>query len=95
MGVVDVLAEDGEGQQAVQEYIARHGRKFNAHHATYRARRRVNPVTLDELRDVVDIWAEAALNLTDADLRKMDRLCSAQDRRLNTLNTAAFSMAAE
>ncbi len=82
MGVVDVLAEDGEGQQAVQDYIARHNRKFNAHQATYRARRRVNRVTLEELRDVVDVWAEAALNLTEADLRKMDRLCAAQDRRL-------------
>ncbi|MGE4482667.1 crotonase/enoyl-CoA hydratase family protein [Acidocella sp.] len=82
MGVVDVLAEDGQGEQAAQDYIARHNRKFNAHMATYRARRRVNPVTLEELIDVVDIWAEAAVNLTDADLRKMDRLCAAQDRRL-------------
>jgi DSF synthase len=95
MGVVDVLAEDGEGQQAVQEYIARHNRKFNAHQATYRARRRVDPVTLDELTDVVDIWAEAALNLTEADLRKMDRLCAAQDRRLMAMLPASTMMAAE
>lgn len=94
MGVVDVLAEDGEGQQAAQEYIARHQRKFNAHHATLRARRRVNPVTLAELRDVVDIWAEAALNLTEADLRKMDRLCAAQDRRLALVRSAAPEMIA-
>lgn len=82
IGVVDVLAEDGQGEQAAQDYISRHNRKFNAHMATYRARRRVNPVSLEELIDVVDIWAEAAVNLTEADLRKMDRLCAAQDRRL-------------
>lgn len=87
MGVVDVLAEDGQGQQAAVEYISRHNRKHNAHHAVYRARRRVNPVTLDELIDVVDIWAEAALNLTEADLRKMDRLCAAQNRRLAGLQS--------
>ncbi|WEK52197.1 MAG: crotonase/enoyl-CoA hydratase family protein [Candidatus Kaistia colombiensis] len=87
MGVVDVLAEDGQGQSAVLDYIARHNRKHNAHQALYRARRRVNPVTLDELIDVVDIWAEAALNLTEADLRKMDRLCSAQNRRLASLHS--------
>ena len=87
MGVVDVLAEDGQGQAAVLDYIARHNRKHNAHQALYKARRRVNPVTLDELIDVVDIWAEAALNLTEADLRKMDRLCSAQNRRLASLQT--------
>ncbi|MFG1299728.1 crotonase/enoyl-CoA hydratase family protein [Xanthobacter sp. V3C-3] len=89
MGVVDVLAEDGQGQQAVVDYIARHGRKHNAHHAVYRARRRVNPVTLSELIDVVDIWAEAALNLTEADLRKMDRLCAAQNKRLAGLRPDA------
>jgi DSF synthase len=96
MGIVDVLVEDGAGEQAVQEYIAKHNRKFNAHMATYRARRRVNPVTLNELIDVVDIWAEAALNLTEADLRKMDRLCAAQDRRLAAMQGAEpIMMAAE
>ncbi len=96
MGVVDVLAEDGAGEQAVQEYIGRHSRKFNAHTAVLRARRRVNPVTLNELIDVVDIWAEAALNLTEADLRKMDRLCAAQDRRLAALHSDnPIMMAAE
>ena len=80
MGVVDVLAEDGEGELAVREYIARHDPKHNAHLAVYRSRRRVNPVTLSELRDVVDIWAEAAMNLSDSNLRKMDRLSRAHTR---------------
>ncbi len=88
MGVVDVLAEDGAGELAVREYIARHSRSFNAQLATYRARRRVNPVALEELIRVVDLWAEAALNLTSADLRKMDRLCAAQDRRLARIRAA-------
>jgi len=82
MGVVDVLAEDGQGREAALDYIARHGRRHNAHLHTYRARRRVQPVTLEELRDVVDIWVEACLQLEEPDLRKMLRLCAAQDRRL-------------
>jgi DSF synthase len=94
MGVVDVLAEDGQGQQAAMDYIAKHSRKHNAHLAVYRARRRVNPVTLEELIDVVDIWAEAALNLTEADLRKMDRLCAAQNKRLAGLEAPLPTLAA-
>lgn len=82
IGVVDILAEDGEGEIAVKDYIERNSRKHNAHRAMYRARRRVNPVTYDELRDIVDIWVDAALQLTEPDLRKMARLTSAQDRRL-------------
>ncbi|WP_043830040.1 crotonase/enoyl-CoA hydratase family protein [Muricoccus aerilatus] len=88
MGLVDVLAEDGEGEQAVRDYTERTGRRFNAHRALYETRRRVEPVTLHELRHVVDGWAEAALNLGEADLRKMLRLAGAQDRRMAGLATA-------
>ena len=82
MGVVDVLAEDGEGEAAVRDYIDRNARKFNAHHAMLRTRRQVNPVTVEELRNVVDIWVETAMSVTEPDLRKMERLAQAQKRRL-------------
>lgn len=80
LGLVDVLAEDGQGRQAVRAYIAAHRGKRNAYSAVYQVRRRVNPVSLDELRDVVDIWVDTALKLTDQDLRKMLRIAAAQDR---------------
>jgi DSF synthase len=82
LGVIDALAEDGEGDIAVREYMARNRRKHNAHRAIYRSKRRVNPVTYEELRDIVDIWVDAALELGEPDLRKMMRLTSAQGRRL-------------
>ena len=82
MGVVDVLAEDGEGEATVRDYIDRNARKFNAQHAMFRTRREVNPVTDKELRNVVDIWVETAMSVTEPDLRKMERLAQAQKRRL-------------
>lgn len=82
MGLVDVLAEDGEGERALLEYVDRNSRWHNAHHATYRARRRVDPVTIEELQDVVDVWAEAAVRLSEQDRRRMARLVAAQDRRV-------------
>jgi DSF synthase len=81
MGIVDVLAEDGQGEAAVRDYIQRTDRKHNALQAVYKTRQRVTPLTLSELRDVADIWVAAALRLTSADLRKMERLVGAQDRR--------------
>jgi DSF synthase len=83
MGLVDVLAEDGEGEVALLDYVDRNSRWHNAHQATYRARRRVDPVTLQELRNVVEVWAEAAIRLSDQDLRRMSRLTGAQDRRVS------------
>ena len=88
MGLVDVLADDGEGESVVRDYIEAHRRKWNAHYAMYQARQRVRPVTLEELRDVVDIWVDAALRLQEPDLRKMERLVASQDRRMTALRAA-------
>jgi DSF synthase len=82
MGLVDVLAEDGEGEAALLAHLDRTARFHNAHQATYRARRKVDPVTLQELREVVEVWAEAAMRLSEQDLRRMARLTGAQDRRM-------------
>ncbi len=81
MGIVDVLAENGQGKAAVQSHIQRNAKRHNSHSAIYNVRRRVQPITHEELRDITDIWVEAALRLNDADLRKMQRLTAAQDRR--------------
>ena len=35
---------------------------------------------LDELKDIVDGWVDAAMKLTDKDLRMMRRLAKAQTR---------------
>lgn len=94
MGVVDVLAEDGEGEVTVRRYIAENTRKHNAHRAIYRARRRANPVTFEELSDIVDIWVDAALGLSELDLRKMVRLGAAQDRRMEAAHAPRSSFAA-
>jgi DSF synthase len=81
MGIVDVLAPDGEGEAALLDYIEKNNRRHNALQGHLRARRRVNPVTLEELQEIVDLWAETAIRLTEQDLRLMARLVAAQDRR--------------
>ncbi len=40
----------------------------------------VNPIELGELKRVVDLWADAALQLSDGDLKMMNRLTRAQER---------------
>ncbi len=80
MGLVHVLAEPGEDPQAVRDYIARSRRRHSGHRAVYQAIREVNPVTLDELDRIVEIWADASLRLREQDLKIMERLVGAQDR---------------
>lgn len=90
IGLVDVLADDGEGEAAVRDWIERNDRKHNALQAIFRARRRANPVTLAELTDIVDIWSETALAISDLDVRKMLRLAAAQEKRLARSGHAAL-----
>jgi DSF synthase len=80
LGLVHILAEPGCGEEAVKAYIARNGRKQSGHCGIYEASSRVDPIGLEELEAVVDIWADAALCLSEADLKLMKRLVEAQSR---------------
>jgi DSF synthase len=80
MGIVTQVVDTGEGEAATARWIRDHA----AHHAGYvginRAGRRVNPMTLGELTDIVEVWTDTALSLSDRDLRMMRRLAAAQTR---------------
>ncbi len=83
MGVVDVLAPDGAGPQAVQSFIKKHSSAANGRRAIEMVRREVDPVTYEELMRVVNIWADAALRLSERDLKMMDRLVRAQNKNVD------------
>jgi len=80
LGVVDVLADKGEGEQALFDYIRKQEIKANAFQAVQRAKHRFNPITHGELFDITTIWVDAALKLTEKDLKVMDRLVRSQER---------------
>lgn len=81
MGVIDVLAADGEGVDALYAQIGRNGRRHAAHAVIRQARRIANPVTREEMIRIADLWVEAAMNLGETDLRRMLRVANAQHRR--------------
>ena len=82
MGVIDVLAKDGEGQTAVRQWILGNAKRRNGLQAVYSARKLVQPVTREELDAVVDVWVDAAFRLQDRDLKMMSRIVRAQMRRM-------------
>lgn len=87
MGLIDILAEDGRGEEAVQEYITQSRRHHTVHRRVREVGMRVTPLSLDELRDVTDIWAEHAMKLQETDLRNMERLAGAQLRRVQRVSS--------
>lgn len=82
LGIVDLLVEDGEGEAAIVDYCQRNHKRFAAERAVYLSRRVTSPVELEELLRITNIWAETAMTLTDADVRKMERHADAQERRI-------------
>jgi DSF synthase len=80
LGLVDVLVEDGQGEQAVYDYIEKQARRSNGFIAVQNARKRFNPVTYQELMDITDIWVDTALKLGEKDLRVMDRFVRSQQK---------------
>ena len=91
MGIIDVLAKDGEGESAVQAWIAKNARRRSSHQAVMRVRQQVNPITREELDAVVDTWVDCALRLEDRDMRMMSRVVRAQMERMDAAAAPALA----
>ncbi len=81
LGLVDVLVDPGEGRHTINDFVARNASRHAAQCAVYRAGRRVNPLPYKELYDIALMWVDTVLALSESDLKKMERLAAAQDRR--------------
>ncbi len=79
-GLVHIVAEPGQGIAAAREYMQRNKGHHAATRGVFAAGREVNPLSLDELDRIVNIWADACLELGERDLKVMQRLVSAQDK---------------
>lgn len=80
MGVVDVLAENGEGDKAVSAYIKKQNRANNSYQAIHKVRRIVHPLKYNELLEVANVWLDAAMRLGERDLRIMERIAQSQEK---------------
>ena len=78
-GLVDVVAEDGEGEAAIERVVHEVDPRHRGTLAALRAQRLAAPIRYETLTAIVEQWAESALGLTDRDLRLMERLARAQD----------------
>jgi DSF synthase len=82
MGIVDVLAPDGEGRAAVLNYMHRHTAIAPGLHGFQAAVDRVMPLSYDELNDIVEHWVDTALQLNEKNRRLMAYFARAQATRM-------------
>jgi DSF synthase len=81
LGVVDVLADPGTGEEVFRAYARKTARRRRTLDVLRDVDRRCQPVTHAELIDVTELWIERALELEPQDLRKMERLAQSQVRQ--------------
>ena len=79
--LVDMVVEDAEGEAAIEAMLRAVNPRLRGTLAALEARRHAAPITYESLMAIVDQWVETALQLTDRDLRLMERLARAQVRK--------------
>ena len=80
MGLVDILAESGEGEEAVMRYIKKNHRMFHANQGLRRAIQAASPLDYGAFIRVAEVWVDQAMGLKERDLELMDYLIRAQQR---------------
>lgn len=88
-GLIDMVVEDGEGDAAIDLVVRGVEPRLRGTLAALEARRQAVPVTYESLQTIVDQWADSALQLTDRDLRLMERLARAQLRKVGGADEGA------
>ena len=81
MGVVDYLADPGKGREKLKDYIHESDRRSHSRSLIRLARTKYNRVPYEELLDITELWVDSALQLTERELKTMQRLVRAQNRR--------------
>ena len=79
--LVDVVVEDGEGEEAVEAVMRSVNPRLRGTLAALEARRHAVPITYESLMEIVNQWVDSAMTLADRDLRLMERLARAQARK--------------
>jgi len=88
LGIVHEIVEPGEGESAVRAFIKKSERRHSGLVGARKAIKKVMPLSLDELNEITELWAETALQLSETDLKVMNRLVSAQGRIADRLAAA-------
>ncbi len=80
MGLVDELCAKGEGELAVERFIANHQSRVKARLKVQQSRNRHEALDRAEGTRIVEDWVETAMCLTAEERRSMDMLIMMQER---------------
>lgn len=81
LGLVDLLAPSGEGRAHARAWMGEGADRFARRRDICTLRRRLFPVSKQELLRITDIWVDCSCAVSNHDVRHMERLAAAQVKR--------------
>jgi DSF synthase len=79
--LVDMVVDDGQGEEAIEEALRSVHPRLRGYLGGLQASSVGAPVTYESLMSIVERWTANSLNLTERDLKLMERLARAQVRK--------------
>jgi DSF synthase len=81
LGIVDVLVDDGYGQEAVYSFISNHSKHWNGHMAIQQVMKKMDQYDYDELMEICsNTWVDAVFSISEKDVRTISRLIRSQEK---------------
>jgi DSF synthase len=84
MGIIDILAEKGEGELELYKFIKGQNTAAKQHQTIRKVKAACNPISYQELLRVSDLWVDNTLKTNNKDLRMMERLIARQSTSLSS-----------
>jgi DSF synthase len=81
LGVVDILAPEGQAREAALAWMGEGEAAFRRRREIASLRRRLFPVSREELLKITDLWVECSCDVTPSDIRQMERIAAAQRKK--------------
>ncbi len=80
-GIVDILVDEHCGEEAVYAFVQGHSRRWNGNMAIQHVTERLKNYDYQEIMDICcNAWVESVFNMTEKDIRTVQRLLRGQDR---------------
>lgn len=88
LGIVDILADDGCGEEAVYSYVQNTNKHWNGHLAIQKVMQKIRQYDYDQIMDICrNTWVNAVFNIDEKDIRTISRLIKSQQRYSMQENT--------
>jgi len=86
LGLIEKVFEVNQARNALHQFTDNVCERFNFEYHHLKCKKMLNPISKEELLAITDIWVEASMRIGAFDLRKMEILSKAQNRRQKKIN---------